>query len=101
MAVSRSIVVLGDRVWGPAMGPGPPRRPRHRHRPRLDHPRTIQVLPALADLPFPHVSQVWLVERYTCDPVGILLSAVAAPGVTNLPAHRAATEYLATLIRQH
>ncbi|MGH3591543.1 MAG: ISAs1 family transposase, partial [Pseudonocardiaceae bacterium] len=27
--------------------------------------RTIQVLPAPADLPFPHVNQVWLVERYT------------------------------------
>ncbi|MGH3575090.1 MAG: ISAs1 family transposase, partial [Pseudonocardiaceae bacterium] len=38
--------------------------------------RTIQVLPAPADLPFPHVNQVWLVERYTCDPAGAPLSAV-------------------------
>jgi predicted transposase YbfD/YdcC len=40
--------------------------------------RTIQVLPAPADLPFPHVNQVWLIERYTCDPAGNPLSAVAA-----------------------
>ena len=26
--------------------------------------RTIQVLPAPPDLPFPHVAQVWLIERY-------------------------------------
>jgi hypothetical protein len=32
--------------------------------------RTIQVLPAPADLPFPHVKQVWLVERYVTDPAG-------------------------------
>jgi DDE_Tnp_1-associated/Transposase DDE domain len=32
--------------------------------------RTIQVLPAPADLPFPHVNQVWLIERYVTDPTG-------------------------------
>ncbi len=63
--------------------------------------RTIQVLPAPADLPFPHVNQVWLVERYTCDPAGAPLSAVAALGVTNLRPDRATPECLATLIRQH
>lgn len=63
--------------------------------------RTIQVLPAPADLPFPHVNQVWLVERYTCDPAGAPLSAVAALGVTNLSTDRATPERLATLIRQH
>ncbi len=63
--------------------------------------RTIQVLPAPADLPFPHVNQVWLVERYTCDPAGAPLSAVAALGVTNLPDDRADPKSLATLIRQH
>jgi predicted transposase YbfD/YdcC len=63
--------------------------------------RTIQVLPAPADLPFPHVNQVWLVERYTCDPTGAPLSAVAALGVTNLSTDRATPERLATLIRQH
>ena len=34
--------------------------------------RTIQVLPAPTDLPFPHVNQVWLVERYTHDTTGTL-----------------------------
>ena len=63
--------------------------------------RTIQVLPAPADLPFPHVNQVWLVERYTCDPTGAPLSAVAALGVTNLSTDRATPDRLATLIRQH
>jgi predicted transposase YbfD/YdcC len=63
--------------------------------------RTIQVLPAPADLPFPHVNQVWLVERYTADLAGTPLSAVAALGVTNLPAQPGTPERLATLIRQH
>jgi predicted transposase YbfD/YdcC len=63
--------------------------------------RTIQVLPAPADLPFPHVHQVWLVERYTSDPAGAPRSAVAALGVTNLPDDRAGPQCLATLIRQH
>jgi predicted transposase YbfD/YdcC len=63
--------------------------------------RTIQVLPAPADLPFPHVNQVWLIERYTRDPAGTPCSAVAALGVTNLPAHLATPECLATLVRQH
>jgi hypothetical protein len=42
--------------------------------------RTIQVLPAPADLPFPHVNQAWLIERYVTDPAGTPLSAVAALG---------------------
>jgi hypothetical protein len=63
--------------------------------------RTIQVLPAPTDLPFPHVNQVWLVERYTTDLAGTPLSAVAALGVTNLPAQPGTPQRLATLIRQH
>jgi predicted transposase YbfD/YdcC len=63
--------------------------------------RTIQVLPAPTDLPFPHINQVWLIERYTHDPTGAPLSAVAALGVTNLPTNRATPERLATLVRQH
>lgn len=63
--------------------------------------RTIQMLPAPADLPFPHVNQVWLIERYTHDPAGTPLSAVAALGVTNLPAHPGTPECLATLVRHH
>jgi hypothetical protein len=46
--------------------------------------RTIQVLPAPADLLFPYVNQVWLIERYISDPTGTPRSAVAALGVTNL-----------------
>ena len=41
--------------------------------------RTIQVLPAPADLPFPHVNQVWLIERYVTALDGTPSSAVAAP----------------------
>jgi predicted transposase YbfD/YdcC len=63
--------------------------------------RTIQVLPAPADLPFPHVHQVWLVERYITDPTGTPRSAVAALGVTNLPAQPGTPERLASLVRQH
>ncbi|MGH3934173.1 MAG: ISAs1 family transposase [Pseudonocardiaceae bacterium] len=63
--------------------------------------RTIQVAPAPADLPFPHVNQVWLVERYITDPAGTPRSAVAALGVTNLTAPRAAPTLLATLVRDH
>jgi predicted transposase YbfD/YdcC len=63
--------------------------------------RTIQVLPAPADLPFPHVQQVWLIERYVTDLDGTPRSAVAALGVTNLPAARATPAHLADLVRRH
>ena len=43
--------------------------------------RTIQVLPAPDDLPFPHVSQVFLIERYVTGLHGQPVSAVAALGV--------------------
>lgn len=51
--------------------------------------RTMQVLPAPDDLPFPHVSQVFLCERYVSDPDGKLVSAVAILGVTSASAERA------------
>jgi hypothetical protein len=63
--------------------------------------RTIQVMPAPTDLPFPHVNQVWLIERYVTATDGTPLSAVAALGVTNLPAHIAVPERLASLVRNH
>jgi predicted transposase YbfD/YdcC len=63
--------------------------------------RTIQVLPAPEDIPFPHVQQVWLIERYITDLDGTPRSAVAALGVTNLPAGRAAPHQLASLVRDH
>jgi len=37
--------------------------------------RTIQVLPAPEDLPFPHVNQVYLIERYVSDLHGQPISA--------------------------
>ena len=51
--------------------------------------RTIQVMPAPEDLPFPHVNQVWLIERYVTALDGTPTSAVAALGVTNLTADTA------------
>ncbi len=63
--------------------------------------RTIQVLPAPADLPFPHVNQVWLIERYVCDHAGTLVSCVAALGVTSLTAQRADPPRIAALVREH
>lgn len=63
--------------------------------------RTIQVLPAPADLPFPHVNQVWLIERYVTDTTGAPLSAVAALGVTSLTDKRAAPDQMASFVREH
>lgn len=63
--------------------------------------RTIQVMPAPADLPFPHVNQVWLIERYVTAPDGTPSSAVTALGVTNLTADTASPEHLTTLVRNH
>lgn len=63
--------------------------------------RTIQVLPAPKDLPFPHLNQVWLIERYVTDPTGTPLSAVAAMGVTNLHTQRGTPTRLASLVRDH
>jgi predicted transposase YbfD/YdcC len=45
--------------------------------------RTIQLLPAPEDLPFPHVSQVYLIERHVTDLHGNPVSAVAALGVAS------------------
>jgi predicted transposase YbfD/YdcC len=51
--------------------------------------RTIQVLPAPEDLPFPHVSQAYLIERHVTALDGTPLSDIAALGVTSLTATRA------------
>ncbi|MEV6347844.1 ISAs1 family transposase [Actinoplanes sp. NPDC051851] len=56
--------------------------------------RTIRVLPAPPDLPFPHVSQVWLIERYVTTSNG-KQSAAAQLGVTSHPAE------IATFNRGH
>ena len=50
--------------------------------------RTIQVMDAPGDLPFPHVSQAYLIERHVTAPDGTPLSGIAALGVTSLDATR-------------
>jgi predicted transposase YbfD/YdcC len=62
--------------------------------------RTIQVLPAPDDLPFPHVSQVFLIERYVTGLRGEPVSAVAALGVASPEAWRASPADLARYVRQ-
>jgi len=61
--------------------------------------RTIQVMNAPGDLPFPHVSQAYLIERHVTALDGTPLSEVAALGVTSLHATRASPETIATLVR--
>jgi predicted transposase YbfD/YdcC len=61
--------------------------------------RTIQILPAPADLPFPHVNQVFLVERGVTDLHGKSLSNVAIFGVTSLSADRTDPATIAQLVR--
>jgi predicted transposase YbfD/YdcC len=62
--------------------------------------RTIQVLPAPDDLPFPHVSQVFLIERYVTGLRGEPVSAVAALGVASPEAGRASPADLAGYVRE-
>lgn len=75
--------------------------------------RTIQVLDAPADLGFPHVAQVFLVERHPTRKVRKrtkgsrkyktvqVKTAVAVLGVTSLSAREAAPQHLATYVRGH
>jgi predicted transposase YbfD/YdcC len=62
--------------------------------------RTIQVLPAPEDLPFPHVSQVFLIERYVTDLHGQPVSAVAALGVASPAPDQASPADLAGYVRE-
>ncbi|MDJ0346636.1 ISAs1 family transposase [Streptomyces sp. H10-C2] len=59
--------------------------------------RTMQVLSAPEDLPFPHVSQVFLCERYVSDLQGKQVSAVAILGVTSVSPERAGAAELSHL----
>lgn len=63
--------------------------------------RTIQVLPAPDDLPFPHVNQVWLVERYVTDTTGQHVSAVAQLGVASHTTAQASPADLARYVQGH
>jgi predicted transposase YbfD/YdcC len=62
--------------------------------------RTIQVLPAPEDLPFPHVSQVFLIERHVTDLTGKPVSSVAALGVASPEPGRADPAALAGYVRE-
>ncbi len=62
--------------------------------------RTIQVLPAPEDLPFPHVSQVYLIERHVSELQGNPVSTVAALGVASPAPDRASPADLARHVRQ-
>jgi predicted transposase YbfD/YdcC len=62
--------------------------------------RTIQVLPAPPDLPFPHVNQVFLIERYVSDLHGQPISAVAALGVASPEPDQADPANLAPYVRE-
>jgi predicted transposase YbfD/YdcC len=63
--------------------------------------RTIQVMPAPVTLPFPHVNQVFLVERGVRDVRGKSLSNVATFGVTSHTERTADPATLAQLVRGH
>ena len=62
--------------------------------------RTIQVLPAPEDLPFPHVNQVFLIERHVADSTGTPVSAVAALGVASPRPDQAPPAALAGYVRE-
>jgi predicted transposase YbfD/YdcC len=63
--------------------------------------RTIQVLPAPEGLPFPHVSQVFLIERHVTGLYGRPVSAVAALGVASPEPGQAGPADLARYVREH
>jgi predicted transposase YbfD/YdcC len=62
--------------------------------------RTIQVLPAPEKLPFPHVNQVFLIERHVTDLQGNPISAVAALGVASPDPAQASPADLADYVRE-
>jgi predicted transposase YbfD/YdcC len=63
--------------------------------------RTLQVLPAPEDLPFPHVHQVFLLERYVTNVTGTATSAVAVLGITSQTVNQADPPSLAEAVRGH
>jgi predicted transposase YbfD/YdcC len=65
--------------------------------------RTIKALPPTPRITalFPHVKQVFLVERYSYGTNGELLGAVAVLGITSLPADQAGPADLLAYLRGH
>ena len=62
--------------------------------------RTIQVLPAPENLPFPHVSQVFLIERHVTGLAGKPVSSVAALGIASPGPGQADPAALAGYVRE-
>jgi predicted transposase YbfD/YdcC len=63
--------------------------------------RTIQVRPAPEDINFPHVAQVFLIERYVTDIKTGKHSAIAVLGITSRAATRADASQIAIYAREH
>jgi predicted transposase YbfD/YdcC len=63
--------------------------------------RTIRVLPAPPGLPFPHVNQVWLIERYVTDVSSGKQSAAAQLGIASHTPDQAGPADLAAFNRGH
>lgn len=65
--------------------------------------RAIKTLPPTGRIAalFPHVKQVFLVERYSCGADGEPLGAVALLGVTSLPPDQADPGHLLAYLRGH
>jgi predicted transposase YbfD/YdcC len=65
--------------------------------------RVIKTMPATERIRelFPHVRQAFLVERYSYDPDGKLLGAVAVLGITSLPPGQAGPGDLLAYLRGH
>jgi predicted transposase YbfD/YdcC len=65
--------------------------------------RTIRALPPTEQIRalFPHVEQVFLLERYIYTPDGTPLGAVAVLGITSLPTDHADAAAIAAYVRGH
>ena len=61
--------------------------------------RTLQVRPSPPDLPFPHVKQVFLVERAVTTTTGEPLSNIAILGVTSMKPGRGTPATIAQAVR--
>ncbi|GFJ93120.1 hypothetical protein Prum_067620 [Phytohabitans rumicis] len=71
----------------------------HRQRTRPDHPPHHPGPARPADLPFPHVNQVYLIERYVTDTAGTSISAVTQLGAASHRATRATPADLACYVQ--
>jgi hypothetical protein len=63
--------------------------------------RTIQMQPAPENIDFPHVAQVFLIERYVTDVASGKNSAIAVLGITSCDATQADAPQIATYTRKH